>query len=89
MEEAKEAQKSVFSNTSSMAIGHKELMPYFDGVDTLENCIENLKMQTRRYAKRQLTWFGRNSEINWINLSSTDKALEEAVSVLKNKGVIA
>ena len=85
LEEAKEAQKFEFSNTSSMAIGHKELMPYFDGVDTLENCIENLKMQTRRYAKRQLTWFRRDENINWINIDINDNesVVQLAVSTIK------
>lgn len=52
--------------TASQAIGHKELAPYFKGELTLPECIENLKRETRRYAKRQLTWFRRNENINWI-----------------------
>lgn len=48
--------------TSAQAIGHKELIPYFEGRDTLENCIENLKMQSRHYAKRQITWFKRRQD---------------------------
>ena len=76
-------------HTSMQALGYKELIWYLKGKCTLGEAVEILKRDSRRYAKRQLTWFGRNSEINWINLSSTDKALEEAVSVLKNKGVIA
>lgn len=50
--------------TSSQAIGCKELKPYIDGEDTLLNCIQRLKAATRHYAKRQLTWFLRNDEIN-------------------------
>lgn len=50
--------------TSSQAIGCKELKPYIDGVDSLENCIDRLKTATRHYAKRQLTWFLRNDKIN-------------------------
>lgn len=52
--------------TSAQAIGHKELQTYFDGSATLEQATENLKMQTRRYAKRQLTWFRRDERIIWI-----------------------
>ena len=55
------SQKGAFQ-----AIGHKELYPYILGEDTLENCIERLKQQTRRYAKRQLTWFRRDERINWF-----------------------
>lgn len=50
--------------TSSQAIGCKELKPYIDGTDSLENCVERLKTATRHYAKRQLTWFLRNDKIN-------------------------
>lgn len=43
--------------TASSAIGYKELIPYFKGEATLDACIERLKISTRQYAKRQLTWF--------------------------------
>ena len=52
--------------TASQAIGYKELKPYFDGEISLEQAVENLKKATRHYAKRQLTWFRRNSGINWF-----------------------
>ncbi len=56
--------------TSSQAIGCKELKPYIDGELTLEQALCNLKQATRRYAKRQLTWFRRNKEINWLFIDS-------------------
>ena len=52
--------------TASQAIGYKELKPYFDGEIPLEEAVENLKRATRRYAKRQLTWFRKNERIHWI-----------------------
>ena len=52
--------------TASQAIAYKELLPYFSGDDSLENCVEILKRNSRRYAKRQLTWFRRNKNIKWI-----------------------
>ncbi len=52
--------------TAAQAIGHKELLPYFGGELTLEQALEHLKQQTRRYAKRQLTWFGRDERVNWL-----------------------
>lgn len=52
--------------TSGQAIGYKEFYPYFKGEDTLENCIEKLKLNSRHYAKRQLTWFKRNKNIMWL-----------------------
>ena len=53
-------------STSAQAIGHKELAPYFSGDKTLEEALETIKQETRRYAKRQLTWFRRNENINWL-----------------------
>lgn len=53
-------------NTAVQAIGYKELKPYFDGELSLEECIEILKRSTRRYAKRQLTWFMRDPQIHWF-----------------------
>lgn len=54
------------TKTASQAIAYKELIPYFEGTDSLDSCIEILKRNSRRYAKRQLTWFRRNTEIKWI-----------------------
>ena len=62
------AQKN--TSTSSQAIGCKELRPYFDGDITLQAAADNLRQATRRYAKRQLTWFRRNKNINWFMLDS-------------------
>ena len=52
--------------TASAAIGYKELKPYFDGECSLEQASEKLKQETRRYAKRQLTWFRRDKRVHWI-----------------------
>lgn len=54
------------SSTSIQAIGYKELKPYFDKERNLNECIETLKRSTRRYAKRQITWFMRDPEIEWF-----------------------
>lgn len=62
--------RNVYNNeslaTACQAIGYKELIPYFNGEQSLEDCVEILKQQTRRYAKRQLTWFRRDARINWV-----------------------
>jgi tRNA dimethylallyltransferase len=52
--------------TAAQAIGYKELFPYLDGEATLEACVEVLKMATRRYAKRQMTWFRAKDYVRWI-----------------------
>ena len=54
------------ASTASQAIGYKELLSYIDGVCTLSEAVEEIKKSSRAYAKRQLTWFRRNPEINWI-----------------------
>lgn len=53
-------------STASQAIGYKELLPYLDGECTPEAAAEAIKKASRNYAKRQLTWFGRDPEIAWI-----------------------
>lgn len=47
-------------------VGYAELFRYLDGAITLEDAIVQIKQNTRRFAKRQLTWFRRDSEINWF-----------------------
>ena len=53
-------------STAGQAIGYKEMLGYIAGEYTLEDAIEKIKLGTRRYAKRQLTWLRRNPEINWL-----------------------
>jgi tRNA dimethylallyltransferase len=62
--------------TAANAIGYKELIPYFEGETDLADCIATIKQETRRYAKRQLTWFRRNDRIEWIMLDGFDKKNE-------------
>ncbi len=83
LEETKEFFASEKSSTAKQAIGYKELKPYFDGVLTLDEATENLKRETRRYAKRQLTWFRRNKNINWINIDgkTSREILREALDI--------
>lgn len=86
IEETKLFFKSNTSSTSKQAIGYKELKPFLDGEMTLEEATENLKRETRRYAKRQLTWFRRNEKINWIYIDGKNKddLLNEAVAIIDN-----
>ncbi len=73
------------TKTASQAIGYKELVPYLEGKTSLEECAEVLKRNSRRYAKRQLTWFRRNPDIKWIYKDEmTEKqVLEEAAAQVK------
>ncbi|MBE7050310.1 MAG: tRNA (adenosine(37)-N6)-dimethylallyltransferase MiaA [Ruminococcaceae bacterium] len=75
-------------HTSMQALGYKELFWYINGKATLEESVRILKRDSRRYAKRQLTWFGKNPDINWINLSSQPNGEERAMEILKSKNFI-
>jgi len=65
----------ISENTTAMqGIGYKEIIAYLNGMVTLEEAVEQIKQGSRRYAKRQLTWFRRNKDIKWINqLESIEK----------------
>ena len=53
-------------NNALNTIGYKEIFEYLEGNDTLENCIEKIKVNSRRYAKRQLTWFRSKNYVKWF-----------------------
>ena len=63
-------------------VGYRELFDYFDGKITLEFAIEQIKMNTRRFAKRQITWFKRTENVSWFDYL-TDR--EEIISAIKLK----
>ena len=54
-------------------VGYRELFDYFDGKHNLETAIELIKRNSRRYAKRQLTWWARDNEINWFHPEQEDE----------------
>lgn len=91
LSEAKEVLSEDGFKTSMQAIGYKELRPYFEGERSLDECIEKLKMETRRYAKRQLTWFRRDERINWVFpdlLGSNEAVVAAAEEIIRNSGII-
>lgn len=73
------------SSTAGQAIGYKEFYPYLDGTAALDECVERLKINSRRYAKRQLTWFGRNEKIKWIypDENGTEEAQSTAIRLCR------
>ena len=75
---------------SMQGIGYKEFVPYFNGDCTLDEAVTQLKTNTRRFAKRQLTWFRRQIEGLWIDMSKTDGAgaLAQTMTYLKERGVL-
>lgn len=52
--------------TAMQAIGYKEALSYLDGAATREEAIEEIKLRSRQYAKRQLTWLRRDKDIHWF-----------------------
>lgn len=74
--------------TAAQAIGCKELYPYFRGEKSLSECLDELKLRTRQYAKRQLTWFRRDKRFSPIVINPDDnfqQIVEKARSVIDNK----
>jgi tRNA dimethylallyltransferase len=61
---------------SLQTVGYREMFDYFDGTITRNEAIELIKRNSRRYAKRQLTWFGRDEEIEWFLPTETEKIIE-------------
>ena len=66
------------------AIGYKEFLDYFDGVCTLEKAIENVKINTRHYAKRQITFFKRLPNLTQLQFDQTDKLVDRILEDIKN-----
>lgn len=66
-------------------IGYKEFYPYFDGIISLDEVVENIKKNSRHYAKRQYTWFKNQMDIKWFNVDYDDfsKTVEEIVKYIK------
>lgn len=89
LEETRELLESgVFEKnaTAAQAIGYKELLTYIRGEKTLIDAIEDLKIATRRYAKRQMTWFNSHGDVKWIVADGRELSsiVDEAENIIKN-----
>ena len=73
--------------TACAAIGYKEFFPYFEGTRSIEDCVDDLKKASRHYAKRQLTWFRRESGFVTM-FSDLQDPDEMAHHILRQKGEI-
>lgn len=68
---------SPFRNYNALnTVGYKEIFQYLDGEISLEQAIDLIKRNTRRYAKRQLTWWSRDKEIAWFNPDNQSEIIE-------------
>ena len=57
-------------------VGYKELFDHFDGLISLDDAIEKIKTNTRRYAKRQMTWFRKDTDIQWFDPDNIEQMVE-------------
>ena len=77
---------------SMQGLGYKEILAYLDGEYTLEEAVGILKQDTRRFAKRQLTWFRREQEVIWLNKEAyaydEEKLLTSMLKILREKEII-
>jgi len=84
-------QKGLPRNATALqAIGYKEFLSVLEGASTEEEAIEEVKLRSRQYAKRQLTWLRRNPDVHWIwweKDRNFARALQISTEILANAGV--
>jgi tRNA dimethylallyltransferase len=83
VDEVKRLSRKRLSKTASCAIGIKELSGYLEGAYDLEEARRLMQRNSRRYAKRQLTWFRKDKRIKWINIKYEDRPQEIAARIWK------
>lgn len=82
------------SLVSMKGLGYKEIIDYYNGETTLNEAVYILKRDTRHFAKRQLTWFGREKDVTFVNINEFDGSnsqeaiLEYMIQILQNKNII-
>ncbi|GIQ67673.1 tRNA (adenosine(37)-N6)-dimethylallyltransferase MiaA [Xylanibacillus composti] len=74
------------SSVALQALGYKEFLDYFEGSCTLEDAIARLKQDTRRFAKRQLSWFRHMKDIHWFDVTDEQKKVQQIEEI---SGIIA
>lgn len=85
LDEAKSIYGKYGSGISAFsAIGYKEFLPYFHGECSLESAVDTVKHNTRKYAKRQLTWFRRLEDVLWVNVGQYACAEEAAHDIIND-----
>ena len=76
--------RNIRSKAIMTGIGYKELYDYFDGNITLDEAIELIKQRSRKYAKRQYTWFNNQMDVKWFDVDFEDfnKTIEEVIEYI-------
>ena len=72
------------NNLALQTVGYSELFKYFEGTWTLDFALEEIKKNSRRFAKRQLTWYRKEENINWVNFENSVEESLSLFSKLKN-----
>nr|WP_122011557.1 tRNA (adenosine(37)-N6)-dimethylallyltransferase MiaA [Maliibacterium massiliense] len=75
-------------STSMQGLGYRQLLDYIEGRCTLDTAVDRIKMETRRFAKRQLTWFRRQEGIHWLDMTcfaDADAAAEAMQDILSKE----
>ena len=83
-------EQGKLTGTAAQAIGYKELLDHFRGEMSLEQAADLIRQKSRNYAKRQLSWFGGDSRVNWIVYNkpeSGDQVFREATEFLRQAGL--
>ena len=75
-------------NVSMHGIGYKEMLAHINGECTEEEAVYRIKLNTRHFAKRQLTWYRRERDVIYIDAGSKDEALNTMMHELKKKGIV-
>lgn len=70
------------NNNALNTVGYKEIFEYLDGESTKEEAISKIKINTRKYAKRQMTWFKRDNDFIWVDNIDSKKAIEIIKSIV-------
>jgi len=89
VEEAKGLYERYAGANALKAIGYKEIIPYLNGEYDLEEAVRLIKRNTRRFAKRQITWFKRDERIKWFDVSGCtciDSVANDIIRYIKGKG---
>lgn len=90
LEEVKRLQEQGFTSrdVSMQGLGYKQILQYLEGEGTLEDAVEQIKLQTRHFAKRQLTWFRRERDVIWVNtdeFSSREEMLDYMENTIRTR----
>ena len=83
------AQPQGLSDQAAQAVGYAEIIDHLNGKLSLDDAIEKIKINTRRFAKAQRTWFKTFTEVNWLDIADdedTEQALDRIMQIIESKG---